>query len=996
MAQQKDIYTSYGTDDGLPQSSVWSIVQDKRGFLWIGTSDGICRFDGYNFVSYRGDVSDSSFFTGSIYSKFYCDSNGKLWAISQNGVGVYDRISDRFTPLFLHPGSFGSYNCFLGEDSFHVFAGITQYGILKINKYTHQVTAITNDILKPVFSWLVGVICNGEVWIAGNRSNSHIYNLKTGELSKLSPVDIMAMMDYNDSEIVAASYNEVYLFKKKGHSYKTVIRALGEKKMKSVTGILRIPDSRLMIATSEGVYYIDTKSWSIQKHVQSFVEGQQHAYKYVQCIYRDRSGNIWLGTNGDGLKKLTAPYKRFKQYTPLRAKSTLVKAIYADNKNLYVGYYGNGIDIFNRDTGLIKSVATNKNPTKTSSVLAITALDSERLIFQNGSVAPFATYVSDVGVKNISGVFQKALPQKKLLTGYPFFIHRDNIVYSNLGDNCLISFDASNPHALNPKLLHCIPDEVLSCGFRDKSGTLWLGTFRGVFYIENNVLKKVPLREQAYIKAIDEDNDGNIWLAATRGIYVLGPGKQQIRFYNESNGLSNQFVYGLLRDDGGNMWLSHNKGLSMFNTKAKTFTHYEREDGLQSNEFNTGAFFKAADGELFFGGINGVTSFDPREIRQNPHAPEVVITSIKLFDMPMKVDTAYWNIHSLSLPHSQNSLSFEFAALEFTTPRKNQYAYMMEGLDQTWINSGDRRFARYALLPPGRYVFKVKASNNDGVWQKEPASIIINIIPPFWQLLWFRILAGLLLIGVIAGIIIWLQQQKHKRMIRAMELQQKIQMERQRISRDLHDTVGTQLSLISNNIEWVTHPLKEITADEKEEKLQFVNNTARDIIATLRETIWALNKQQITLEEFSDKLKVFIQKHIAIYPGIKLEFNEQVGEGIILGPSEALNLFRICQEAITNALKYASASVLAIHILNDNGTYKITIADNGAGFDMSAVDASVQNGLENMKYRAQDINCILVIDTSVGGGTRVTVTKKMRHLMYCFMLVGYINLLYGL
>ena len=301
---------------------------------------------------------------------------------------------------------------------------------------------------------------------------------------------------------------------------------------------------------------------------------------------------------------------------------------------------------------------------------------------------------------------------------------------------------------------------------------------------------------------------------------------------------------------------------------------------------------------------------------------------------------------------------------------------MLQGLDNTWINEGDKRFARYAAIPPGKYVFKVKASNSDGKWQEQPASIFITIVPPFWQQIWFRMLAVLFFIGCITGIILWIQRQRHKRQIRALELQQKIQHERERISRDLHDTVGTQLSLISNNIEWVTHPLKEVSENEKEEKLQFVNDTARDIIATLRETIWALNKQQITLEEFSDKLKAFVQKQVLAYPGIELRFNELIEGGVILGPSEALNLFRICQEAIANALKYAGASEISIEIEGRREKYKITVTDNGMGFDVKSVDPTLHNGLENMKYRAGDIASTFEITSAPNKGTVIVITKK--------------------
>ncbi|RYZ50615.1 MAG: hypothetical protein EOP49_13620, partial [Sphingobacteriales bacterium] len=505
--------------------------------------------------------------------------------------------------------------------------------------------------------------------------------------------------------------------------------------------------------------------------------------------------------------------------------------------------------------------------------------------------------------------------------------------------------------------------------------TIWVGTPNGVFRLKNRQVTRGAIPETIFVKCISQDSRGHIWIGTLGGIYVLDGNGKVLEHYTDQNGLTNQFIYGILQDGQGNMWCSHNKGLSIYRMSSGKFRHYDHTDGVQSNEFNTGAYFKAADGELFFGGINGLNAFAPEEIKDNPTKPEVIITSIKLFDVPLRTDTAHWNIRTLTLPHEQNSLSFEFAALEYTNADKNQYAYMMEGVDEQWINSG-RRFARYAALPPGRYVFKVKASNNDGVWQDKPTEIVINIIPPVWQRLWFRVLSAFFAIGSLAAFITWVQRQKHKRQIRTLELQQKIQLERERISRDLHDAVGTQLSLVSNNIEWVTHPLKDLSETEKTEKLQFANTTARDIIATLRETIWALNKEIITYEGFSDKLKGFIQKQLMLYPHIQLNYTEQLGDGIELGPSEALNLFRICQEVIANSLKYAQASMLDIQLKNEQGKYQVIIVDNGIGFDPESVDTELQNGLENIRYRAGDIDARLKLDSVPGKGTRVAIFKK--------------------
>lgn len=978
FAQQNDIYTSYGVDDGLSQSSVWSIVQDKQGFLWVGTSDGICRFDGYKFTVYRGGGGNSNTITGGTYIKFYIDSNSELWTISQNGVCHYDRIKDRFIEVFSHRKYYsGDYNCIIGEDSQCVYAGMARYGIVKINKRTKETISIANNVVSGISSWLNGALNKGDVWVLGSGAGCAVYHMGSGKLEKLPFADVTVVHSFNDSTLIFASYNEVVLLNKYDNSYKRIPIRLGDKANEHITGILPLSAKEVMLVSQSGVFYIDAVRWQVKRHVQSFARGEQNTFSYVQCVYKDRSGNIWLGTNGDGLRKLTAPNKHFKYYLSNNPKSSLVRALYADRQHLYIGYYAAGMSVYSRDSGFVRSEVINAASHNSNSVFGITAVDTANLLLRIDAKQSILSYsLKEKRQKDLSAAFVNILKDPQTFSSHPFFLRDSNTIYINVGGHSVFSFDATSLTDIKPRVIVDIKGETINCGYIDSKGTLWFGTMNCLYYMEGDKCQKCPLPELVHIKSINQDKSGRMWVGSVKGIYIIDSNRKLVQHYSERNALSSQFIYGILRDDAGNMWFSHNKGLSVYRAASGTFRHYTKDDGLQSNEFNTGAYFKAADGELFFGGIAGTNSFYPQEIRDNPHAPVTVITNIKLFDTPLKTDSAYWNIRSLRFSYLQNSLSFEFAALEYTNPKSNQYAYMMEGVDKDWIIVGDERVARYSALPPGNYIFKVKAANNDGLWQEQPTTISIAIIPPFWQQWWFLILGGLILIVCLSVIITWIQRIRHRREIRALELRQKIQLERERISRDLHDTVGTQLSLISNNIEWVAHPLKEISDNEKAEKLQFVNDTARDIIGTLRETIWALNKQQITLEEFSDKLKAFVQKQLSIYPEINLNFNEQIDQNIVLGPSEALDMFRICQEAIANALKYANAGVIDITIAGAEGKYRLTIDDDGKGFDINSVDPAIQNGLENMKFRAQDAGSILEIRSEKGKGTHITITKK--------------------
>jgi signal transduction histidine kinase len=537
-----------------------------------------------------------------------------------------------------------------------------------------------------------------------------------------------------------------------------------------------------------------------------------------------------------------------------------------------------------------------------------------------------------------------------------------------------IKFSSTIPEV---NIVDSLPNQEINCLFRESDNNLWVGTYIGLFNIKNGIKKYINLGKAFLIKSINQDNDGNTWVGGTEGLYVIGKDGKLKQGYTENTGLLNHHIYGVLKDDDGNMWYSSNKGLGVFYSKEKKFRFFTKEDGLQANEFNGKAFLKATDGELFFGGINGTNSFYTNEIKNNPYTFPVIITSIKLFDEPYKTDSAYWKVKSLILPYTDNNLSFEFVMPEFTKAPLNQYTFMMEGVDKNWINNGEKRFARYPNLNPGTYTFKVKACNDDGIWGSTITTINIEIVAPFWQHLWFLLLTGIFIVALVVGTVVLIQKQQFKKKMRTIEVQYKIQLERERISRDLHDNVGTQLSLISKSIHGMMQDSANISEEDKKKKLQSTGQSSMEVISALRETIWALNKEEVSIQEFFDKLKSFAQKQSDLNPTTKLEFKEASGNNeLLLGPAEALHLFRICQEAITNALKYANATLLKIEMKTTGHKYIISIADNGIGFNKNNINTTMHYGLENMKHRAKEITCNINIAAQANEGTTITITKE--------------------
>jgi len=257
------------------------------------------------------------------------------------------------------------------------------------------------------------------------------------------------------------------------------------------------------------------------------------------------------------------------------------------------------------------------------------------------------------------------------------------------------------------------------------------------------------------VRAIYQDGSGIMWAGTDYGLNKLVPtsmdnGMDELHFvnYTKKDGLPDDVIYGILQDDDGNFWISTNNGLSKFNPETEDFKNYNVDDGLQSNEFNTGAYIKTKNGEMVFGGINGFNIFYPGNVLDNPHIPPVILTSFKKLGQELKLGAAISEVAHIRLSYQDNSFSFEFAALDFVNPLKNQYCYKLEGYDEDWIYTGNRRFANYTRVPPGNYILRVKGSNNDGVWNEEGASVRITISPPFWRRTWFLAFSGLVVLFV--------------------------------------------------------------------------------------------------------------------------------------------------------------------------------------------------------------------------------------------------------
>ncbi len=1011
--------TGYTTENSsISHNTVLNVFQDSRGFLWIGTMDGLNRFDGQHFEIYRHNPADSTTISDSFIHGIFERSDGKLWIGTRDGgFNILDpktnnirRIEYRNDNKFNVPNrpsnlmfedSEGFFWIGFFASSMGTFDDATQRYIpiaLELEVTERPISSV-NSVLEFsdgsfLISSLEGLFHIRQEEIARFRENPAKAGPITVErvlFSKKNPFpETNALYIDNEGalwgEMVGIGFEKVELLGFPEHVQLSV--KSGVLSTSSDNVVIERESYLLFGAGGGAIEYIDKVTNNRQR-----IRVSEKEITGSSRIFLDNDGNIWFATWGGGL------------------------FILEEKK---------GIELYNSTNGLpfdfMLAFADDTNGTWIGSNGGLAFLG------EDGRITPYNGNESGLDNVNIWSLWRDDLGLwiSTRFSGL-YFISNNSIESGTL--------TARNFNPDNSLILYEDVHQVL----RDSRGWLWLGYQGNGVQIIKNVeewLNGAPANVQLLsdetpepainsrsIRKFYEDNDGNIWIATTdNGFNYVKFNDQAVseittfEYHSDSNeglshpdgrnilqqndstfwfasygggitrwrsssnsllnlrtndGLANNSTYGVLADKNERfIWISTNNGISRLDTESLRFTNFTTADGLQNNEFNTGAYLKKQDGRLVFGGVGGFNIIDTEELALDEKTPPVFISEINVFNEPLKTDTAAIFRQQLTLPYDQNFLSFEFSALDLSQPQFVQFAYKLTGVDEEWVYSGNRNFADYPNLEPGEYLLQVKAANSDGFWNEEGVSLSLTINPPWWQTIWFRIMAALSIITAFGLIIRHYSQRKLKVQIRKMEIEQKLRGERERISRDLHDHVGAQLANIMSGLSLVD---KYNEFGEKEKSSDLMNSLRGDAEVTinqLRETIWALNQNALTLEEFSDHLKSYLKNQSALTSALRVHVEVQEDTEVTLSSTQALNLFRIIQEASQNTLKYAKAQNLQIRIEQVHKAVLILVRDDGT-FRKKGSDFNGGYGMTNMQKRAHEINAQFSVDTSNGTEIKV-------------------------
>ncbi len=795
-------------DEGLSQSIVEQIVQDRQGFMWFVTEDGLNRFDGYTFTVYRNVAGDPSSLSHNELKSIFEDRLGMLWVGAfEGGLNRFDPITEKVT-RYRHdrsdPGSLAAdtVRCIAEDRSGRLWIGTQGGGLDLLDRATgtfrhHRASpdtpgALSHDDVRAIYEDRAGV-----VWVGTNGGGLNRLDPATGTFSRyrhrpddrssLSSDAVFAIFEDKGGTLWVGTYGGGLEALDRATGVFTHHRAgpsvPGSLSSDLVKAVCEDPGGTLWVGTDGGgLNRFDRETGAFTAFRHDRVDPASLSADRIYSLYLDRSRVLWVGTYGGGLSKFDIGRKRFRRYAndpndPNSLSHDIVWCFHEDAGGvLWIGTDSGGLNRFDRRAGRWQSFRHRADDPSSLSHDTVRDLVEgrdgalwvatnggglERLDRATGGFTHYRHDPSDPG----------SLAHDELRSVYQ---DRSGAIWVGTFGGGLDLLDPRTGrfthHRRDPGGRSSISNDFIRLMLEDRSGALWIGTQgggvnrldpqrHGFKSFRNDPADPSSLSND-HVFAILEARDGTLWFGTFGGgLNRLEAATGGFRRYTARDGLASDSVYAMLEDGAGRLWISTTRGLSRFDPRSGEFRNYDVRDGLQSNEFNGGSACRSASGEMFFGGINGFNAFFPDEIGFNPVVPEVVITDLRLFNRSVRVGERLQGrailqrpinrTDAIELSYRDNLFSLEFAALHYSAPGKNRYAYKMEGFSDAWIPvNADRRFATFTGLAPGDYVFHVRGANSDGVWSERPASVRITITPPFWGTWWFRLTTGVIALAL--------------------------------------------------------------------------------------------------------------------------------------------------------------------------------------------------------------------------------------------------------
>ena len=986
------------SDDGLSQNFISCILQDQKGFMWFGTKDGLNRYDGYSFEVYQNDPFDSTTISDNFITALFEDSRGYIWVGTlSGGLNCFERETEIFHHIRYRSNNAEVFNTdevksIVEDTNGNIWIGTRGEGIFKLsfkNKDSFKLNykqyysdvdkqgSLSSNIISTLFFDSKGVLwvstLNGlDKFNAKNESFTNYEILTRNPKAPLSYFDktVYSIFECSNGNLWLGTLSGLVKFDRLTQSYKLFPHHYDVFRYGwgSIMQIVEDHSKKLWLATPGELMRFDARSNTYDYFKNDPLNQNSISYNSISSLYLDNTGILWIGTAGIGINIYDPKGNRFSTLvrnndTSSRITGFSVRSVLQESRDI-VWISTDVLFKWNRRTGELKSYETDSNRPNdygnTGPWSIIKSYDGKIWSATSEGLYSYDPSNENIRQYKFNSSDKKGLPQKEV---YAVFEDQNKNIWAateNYFCN-LIDIDKGifNYYRYQTSLPYNQRERPVI--HQDSKGIFWIGTKNGLlrfdqqnksFFTYKNNPKQLNSLSNNYIKTICPDpiNPDNIlWLGTSGGgLNRFNVKKETFEHFTESEGLPNNVVYGILPDGKGNLWLSTNKGLSKFNPKENTFRNYDVSDGLQSNEFNTGAYYLSKNGEMFFGGIKGLNYFYPNEIKDNPNIPKIALTNLKLGDHYISIKDensvlkrTFSETDELVLSYADDVITFEFTSLDYSAPNKNRYAYKLENFNEDWIYSGSVRSATYTHLPFGEYVFRVKGSNNDGVWNEEGITLKLIITPPWWSRWWAYIIYGLLLLSILYIIRRYeLNRLKLKNQLEVEKIEidtlRNLDQLKSHFFANISHEFRTPLTLILGQIESVLASNLEI---KEKGKLQVATRNARRLLTLINQLLdlskleagsMELNAEQHNIVSFLKSL-FFSFESLADNQKIKLKFESELENiPVVFDPDKIEKVF---YNLVSNAFKFTSlqGEIKVSLKLIEPFKVEICVKDNGIG-----------------------------------------------------------------
>ncbi len=976
---------TWRVDEGLPDNQVQAITQTTDGYLWVGTRDGLARFDGNEFTSFQSRNTPA--IRNSSITALCPTADGVLW-IGTDGAGL----------LSLKNGDFTSYRRAggLAGDNVHVIyqtrdgalwigtaTGLSRFKGGKFSVYSEKDRLLSNDIR---------YLCedrDGNLWIATAKGLNRLRHngvMDSFAMPNGLPNDFVRCISQDKGgRIWIGSNNGLLWFNWFwGNSFYAYNTKYGLSDT-FVSAICEDNEANLWVGTYSGLNRFRNGRFYSQFNNEGL------PFDRVNALFVDHEGDLWIGSR-EGLTRLTP--KRFFTYTHQQGltHNNVMSVLQDHNGDLWIGTWGGGLNEFKDDkitswpashtatNGLSQDLVLSLCEGRDGSLWVGADFDGGLARLKDGKVTRYTNQVASAG-GGVRVMHEDASGILWIGTTRGLFCFKDDQLLTNT-------------------LTEKMSGQTIRDICEDHAGGLWFGTQSGLNYWRNGQFSHYDKRNglsDDTITALYEDASRTLWIGTSSGgLNHLQNGR--FSNYTTRAGLFSDEIFEILEDNKECLWMSCSKGV--FRVAKKDFDDFDRgkiemlsclafgkPDGMESPQCNGAAKpagWKTRDGRLWFPTSKGLVMVNPATIKRDNFHPPVYVESVlaeqkNVMDgNPNEEDTqaSFFGPYStfktptapLKIPPGRGELEFRYTALNLTAPEKTRFKYRLSNVDSDWMDAGARRAAYYNNLAAGTYQFRVKACNEDGVWTGDEASLTVILQPHYWESLWFRGLMGIFVIGGASGTALYATRRRMQRKVAALEQQQAVERERVRIARDMHDQLGAGLTQIGLLGEFARRDARKgQPAGDHTEK---ICDAARELAQTLDEIVWMVNPRNDTLHKLGVYLAAYAEE---FFQAASIRCRIDIPPGLPEIPLSAElrhNLFLVVKEALNNVVKHSKATEVWLRLALEDDRLAIVIEDNGVGFAMDAADLS-RNGLCNMVARMEEIEGTFRISSHPNNGTRI-------------------------